>query len=182
MHIYRNNQGRFVSSKDLKTNPHTNSNDIGARKTPPGGSSREASEAPKEEPRTEESALGKIERESAEGTERLEETQNPVSEPSISGGKIPSEMEEEEGNKNASAETETFGFPILDISRNISMKNIPLSSLPTFTGMSTKYRDLFLFEFDILCRISNYSNDAQKLKLFPTAMKDSALRWFMSLG
>jgi len=182
MHIYRNNQGRFVSSKDLKTNLHTNSTDIGAGKNPPWGSSREASEAPKEEPRIEESALGKIERESAEGTERLEETQNPVSEPSISGGKIPSEMEEEEGNKNASAETETFGFPILDISRNISMKNIPLSSLPTFTGMSTEDPDLFLFEFDILCRIYNYSNDAQKLKLFPATMKDSALRWFMSLG
>jgi hypothetical protein len=126
--------------------------------------------------------LGKIERESAEGTEHLEEKQNPVSEPSISGGKIPSEMEEEEGNKNASDETETFGFPILDISRNISMKNIPLSSLPTFTGMSTEDPDLFLFEFDILCRIYNYSNDAQKLKLFPATMKDSALRWFMSLG
>jgi hypothetical protein len=59
-------------------------------------------------------------------------------------------MVEEEGNE--ATETETFGFPILDISRNISMKNIPLSSLPTFKGMSTEDPDLFLFEFDILCR------------------------------
>jgi hypothetical protein len=89
-------------------------------------------------------------------------------------------MAEEEGN--ASTETETFGFPILDISRNISMKNIPLSSLPTFRGMSTEDPDLFLFEFDILCRSYNYLDDAQKLNLFPSTMKDSSLRWFMSLG
>jgi hypothetical protein len=89
-------------------------------------------------------------------------------------------MAEEEGN--VATETETFGFPILDISRNVSMKNIPLSSLPTFRGMSTEDLDLFLFEFDILCRSYNYSDDAQKLKLFPSTMKDSSLRCFMSLG
>jgi len=42
--------------------------------------------------------------------------------------------------------------------------------------------DAFLFEFDILCRSYNYVNDAQKLKLLPTALKDVALRWFMGLG
>jgi hypothetical protein len=119
----------------------------------------------------EESTLGQAEHESIE---RLGDTRNPVSEPSISG------MAEEEGN--ASTETETFGFPILDISRNISMKNIPLSSLPIFTGMSTEDPDLFLFKFDILCRSYNHADDAQKLKLFPATMKNSALRWFMSLG
>jgi hypothetical protein len=62
------------------------------------------------------------------------------------------------------------------------MKNIPLSSLPTFGGMSNEDPDLFLFEFDILCRGYNYSEDDQKLKLFPTTMKYSTLRWFMSLG
>jgi hypothetical protein len=34
MHRYINNKGRFISSRDLKTNPHTNSIDIGAGKTP----------------------------------------------------------------------------------------------------------------------------------------------------
>jgi hypothetical protein len=119
----------------------------------------------------EESTLDQAERESAE---HLGETENQVSEPSIS------RIEKEEGN--ATTKTETFGFPILDISRNISMKNIPLSSLPTFIGMSTEDLDLFLFEFDILCRSYNYSDDAQKLNLFPAKIKDSALRWFMSLG
>jgi hypothetical protein len=119
----------------LKIDPHTNSTDIGAGKTPPGGSSREASEALEEGPRTEESVLGQIEREFVEETKHLEDTQNPVFEPSISGGRIPSEMTKEEGNKNATTKTKTFGFPILDISRNTSLKNIPLSSLPTFRGM-----------------------------------------------
>jgi hypothetical protein len=118
-----------------------------------------------------ESILGQAERESAEN---LGDTENLVYEPSIS------RMAEEEGN--AATGTETFRFPILDISRNINMKNIPLSSLPTFRGMSIEDLDLFLFEFDILCRSYNYLDDAQKLKLFPTTMKDSALIWFMSLG
>jgi hypothetical protein len=91
-------------------------------------------------------------------------------------------MVEEEGNENATTETETFRFPILDISINISMKNIPLSSLPTFKGMSIEDQDLFLFEFDILCRSYNYSENAQKLNLFPATLKNSALIWFMSLG
>jgi hypothetical protein len=130
-----------------------------------------ANKVRKEEPKTEESTLGQVERESVEC---LGDTQNPVSEPSISG------MVEEEGN--TATNTETFGFPILDISKNIIMKNIPLSSLPTFRGMSTEDLDLFLFEFGILCRSYNYSDNAQKLKLFPSTMKDSTLRWFMSLG
>lgn len=52
MHRYRDNKGRFVSSKDSKTNPPTNPTDIGAVKIPPGESSRGASEAPEEEPKT----------------------------------------------------------------------------------------------------------------------------------
>jgi hypothetical protein len=65
---------------------------------------------------------------------------------------------------------------------NINIKNIPLSSLPTFRGMSTEDPDLFLLEFDILCRSYNYLDDAQKHKLFPATIKDSALTWFMILG
>ena len=89
-------------------------------------------------------------------------------------------MAVEEGNETT--KIETFVFPILDISRNINMKNIPLSSLPTFRGRSTEDPDLFLFEFEILCRSYNYYDDAQKINLFPATMKDLALRWFMSLG
>jgi hypothetical protein len=88
-------------------------------------------------------------------------------------------MAKEEGN--IANEIETFGFPILDITRHVAMKNIPLSSLPHFHGMSTKDPDSFLFEFDIQCRSYNYTDSAQKLKLFPATLKDSTLRWFMSL-
>ena len=62
------------------------------------------------------------------------------------------------------------------------MKNIPPSALPYFHDMSTKDLDSFLFQFDILCRSYNYVNDAQKLKLFPTTLKDFALQCFMGLG
>ena len=48
--------------------------------------------------------------------------------------------------------------------------------------MSTEDPNSFLFEFDILCRTYNYVNDAQKLKLFPATLKNSALKWFMGLG
>jgi hypothetical protein len=76
----------------------------------------------------------------------------------------------------------TFGFPILDLMRDIPMKNKPPSTLPHFHDMTSKDPDYFLFEFDILCRIYNYIRDAQKLKLFPATLKDSNLRWFMGLG
>ena len=61
---------------------------------------------------------------------------NPVVEPSLSGENSPppyrvlGNMAEEEGN--TANEIETFGFPILDISKDVAMKNIPLSSLPHF--------------------------------------------------
>ena len=76
----------------------------------------------------------------------------------------------------------TFGFPILDSTRDTPMQNIPPSTLPHFHGMSSEDPDSFLFEFDILCRSYNYVRDAQKLKLFPATLKDPALRWFMGLG
>jgi hypothetical protein len=171
MHRYRDNKGRFVSSKDSKTTPPLIQLTLVQEKFHRGENSRGSSKAPEGEPKMEESTLGWEERESGE---HLGDIENPVSEPSITG------MAEEEGS--AATETETFGFPILDISRNINMKNIPLSSLPNFRGMSTEDPYLFLFKFDILCRSYNYSDDAQKLNLFPATMKDSSLRWFMSLG
>jgi hypothetical protein len=76
----------------------------------------------------------------------------------------------------------TFGFPILNTTPNVNMKNIPLSALPTFYGKNSEDPDTFLFEFDILRRRYNYVQDAQKIKLFPATLKDSTLRWFMGLG
>jgi len=40
----------------------------------------------------------------------------------------------------------------------------------------------FLFEFEGLRKSYDYMHDAQKLKLFLVTIKDSTLKWFMSLG
>jgi hypothetical protein len=97
-------------------------------------------------------------------------------------GELHIETEGEEQAENELPQETTFGFPILDLVHNVTMKNIPLSALPTFHGKNSEDLDVFLFEFDILCRSYNYLQDAHKLKLFPATLKDSALRWFMSLG
>jgi hypothetical protein len=97
-------------------------------------------------------------------------------------GELHIENEGEEQAENELPPETTFGFPILDLVQNVNMKNIPLSALPTFHGKNSEDPDVFLFEFDILCRSYNYLQDAHKLKLFPATLKDSALRWFMSLG
>ena len=77
----------------------------------------------------------------------------------------------------------TLEFPIGDLPRGTTpMKNIPLSALPNFHGLSSEDSDEFLFEFDILCRSYDYVNHTQKLKLFPATLKGNVLRWFMSLG
>lgn len=62
------------------------------------------------------------------------------------------------------------------------MKNIPPSILPNFYGTSTEDPDAFLFEFDVLCRTYGYTDDTQKLRLFPTTLKGAILKWFMGLG
>ena len=76
----------------------------------------------------------------------------------------------------------TLEFPIRITSTNHPMKNIPLSTLPNFHGLSSEDPDEFLFEFDILCRSYDYISDIQQLKDFPATLKGKALRWFMSLG
>ena len=90
--------------------------------------------------------------------------------------------EPEEPQQESDQTEVTFGFSILDSTRDIPMKNIPPLALPHIHGMSFEDPDSFLFEFDILCRSYNYILDAQKLKLFPATLKESTLRWFMGLG
>ena len=61
------------------------------------------------------------------------------------------------------------------------MKNIIPSALPHFHGLTTEDPDNFLFEFVVICRTYDYAEDEKKLKLFPSTLKDVALRWFMGL-
>ena len=62
------------------------------------------------------------------------------------------------------------------------MKNIPPSILPNFYGTSIEDLDAFLFEFDVLFQTYGYTDDTQKLRLFPATLKGVALKWFMGLG
>ena len=72
-------------------------------------------------------------------------------------------------------------FPIRETNGEMKMKNISPSALPHFHGLTTEDPDTFLFEFAVLCRTYDYTEDEQKLKLFPSTLKDAALRWFMGL-
>ena len=62
------------------------------------------------------------------------------------------------------------------------MKNILPSLFPRFYGKAAEDLDELFFEFDILYRNYDYTSSEKKLKLFPTNIKENALRWFMSLG
>jgi hypothetical protein len=90
-------------------------------------------------------------------------------------------QEIQEGIGTSIVENE-FGFPILDPTIVVQMKNIPPSTFPNFHGMVIEDLETFLFEFHVLCHNYDYSFDAQKLKLFPTTLKDATLCWFMGLG
>ena len=97
------------------------------------------------------------------------------------------EYEDKGSNNEEEKDKElTFGFPIYDIlaafGREVKMKNIPPSILPNFYGTSIEDPDAFLFEFDVLCRTYGYTDDTQKLRLFPTTLKGVSLKWFMGLG
>jgi hypothetical protein len=78
-------------------------------------------------------------------------------------------------HKIVKEEPMTFGFPIKETDEETKMKNIPHSSLPKFHGLSKEDHDTFLFEFDVLCRSYDYVTDAQKLNIFPTTLKRTAL-------
>ena len=70
----------------------------------------------------------------------------------------------------------TFRFPILDTTRNVTMKNMHPFVLSNFHGMSTKDPHAFLFEFGVFSQSYNYNHDANKIKLFPTTLADSSPR------
>lgn len=75
-----------------------------------------------------------------------------------------------------------FTYPItLEADDDTMMKNISPTFLPTFCGLSSEDPDQFIFEFKVLCQTYDYKNDNQKPNLFPSTLKDSAMRWFMGL-
>ena len=80
------------------------------------------------------------------------------------------------GRGRGREDLKSFGFPILDEDTTLTMKNISPSILPNFHGIRSEDPKTFLFEFEVLCRSYDYLHDAQKLKLFPATLKDSALK------
>ena len=82
-----------------------------------------------------------------------------------------------EGEVNSENSFSTLGFPICDLPRGVApMKNIPLSALPNFHGLSSKDPDEFLFEFDILCRSYDYISNAQKIKSISSNIKGKCIK------
>jgi len=88
-----------------------------------------------------------------------------------------------DGNQNDRGDRERIesAFPIRETNGDTKMKNISPSALPHFHGLTIEDPDTFLFEFAIICRTYDYIDDEQKLKLFPSTLEDSTLRWFMGL-
>jgi len=72
-------------------------------------------------------------------------------------------------------------FPIRATNGDVRMKNIIPSPLPHFHGLSLEDLDTFFFEFVVVYRTYDYTSDDQKLKLFPSTLKDEVLCWFMGL-
>jgi len=75
-----------------------------------------------------------------------------------------------------------FEFSITNQEKVVVLKNISPSTLPIFYGLVTEDPDIFMFEFDVMCRSYDYTTDPHRLKLFLATLKGVALRWFMGLG
>lgn len=56
------------------------------------------------------------------------------------------------------------------------MKNIIPATLPHFHGLNYEDPHTLMFEFVVICRTYDYASDEKKLKLFPSTLKDAALR------
>lgn len=81
-------------------------------------------------------------------------------------------------NRNARGNGERIEgtFPIRETNGDTKMKNISPSTLPHFHGLTTEDPDAFLFEFFVIFWIYDYAEDGKKLKIFPSTLKDIALR------
>ena len=67
-------------------------------------------------------------------------------------------------------------FPIREVDGETNMKKIILSALPHFHGLTFEDANTFMFEFVVVCRTYGSTSNDQKLKLFPSTIKDETLR------
>ena len=78
-----------------------------------------------------------------------------------------------EGKKDG--EVVTFEFPIIDLGRVAPTKSIPPHVLPNFQSLENEDPNVFLFQFEILCRGYGYCVNDQKLNVFPLTLKGTSL-------
>ena len=97
------------------------------------------------------------------------------------GEPIPTDQMAKNRNDRGDKERVEGGFPIRETNGDAKMKNISPSDLPHFHSLTSEYPYTFLFQFAVICRTYDYTTDDQKLKLFPSTLKDVALHWFMGL-
>jgi len=72
---------------------------------------------------------------------------------------IPPETMAENRNARGNGERVEGTYPIRETNGDTKMKNISLSALPHFHGLTTKDPDTFLFEFVVICRTYDYAED-----------------------
>ena len=100
--------------------------------------------------------------------------EDPITEEELEN--TPSEAMAENRNGRREDERIEGAFPIRETNGDMKMKNISHLALPHFHGLTTEDPDTFLFEFAVLFRTYDYAEDEQKLKLFPSILKDASLR------
>ena len=94
---------------------------------------------------------------------------------------IPTNIMDENRNERGDRERIEGVSPTKETNGDAKMKNISPSTLPHFHGPISEDPDTFWLEFDVICRSYDYTTGDQKLKLFPSTLKDATLRWFMGL-
>ena len=65
------------------------------------------------------------------------------------------------------AEVVTFEFPIRDSRGVAPTKRIPPHVLPNFHDLENQHPDVFLIQFEVLCRAYGDCDNNQKLNVFP---------------
>ena len=74
------------------------------------------------------------------------------------------------------AKVVTFKFLIRDSGIVAPTKSIPPHVLPNFHSLENEDPDVFLFQFEILCRGYGYYANDKKLNVFPLTLKGVSLR------
>ena len=67
-------------------------------------------------------------------------------------------------------EVVTFELSIRDSRGVVPTKRIPSHVLPNFHGLENEDPDVFLFQFEVICRGYGYCTNDQKLNVFPLTL------------